>query len=165
MRELMQVLELKGLSHEDLNNHYCVDWLKAHFSREKTLEAAALTGIPKRSIIGPVNYRHLKEFGSPGLIVEPPKHRMSVARIRVAIPAQLRAVEKLLEPKSMGLPDTAYMARLCRRIHDMENLMEAHSWLRRWQPTIARTLEPQEWSLLQDRISMEHHRSCFGQKR
>ena len=29
--------------------------------------------------------------------------------IRVAIPAQLRIVEKLLEPKSMGITDTGYM--------------------------------------------------------
>ena len=89
-----------------------MDWLKAHeahFSRAKILETADLTGIPKKSIMGPVNYRPLKELGSPGLRVEPPKHRTSIARIRVAIPAQQRAVEKLLEPKSMGLPDTAYM--------------------------------------------------------
>ena len=59
--------------------------------------------------MGPINYRPLKELGSPDLIVEPPKHRTSVARIRVAIPAQLRAVDKLIEPNSMGLPDTAYM--------------------------------------------------------
>ena len=34
-QELMEVLGLKSLSHEDLSNHYCVDWLKAqeaHFS-------------------------------------------------------------------------------------------------------------------------------------
>ena len=59
--------------------------------------------------MGPISYRPLKELGSPGLIVEPPNHRTSIARIRVAIPAQLRAVDKLLEPKSMGLPDTVYM--------------------------------------------------------
>ena len=58
--------------------------------------------------MGPVNHRLLKEMGSPGLIVEPPKHRTSTARIRVAIPAHLEAVEKLLEPKNMGLADTAY---------------------------------------------------------
>ena len=37
-QELMEVLGLKSLSHDDLNNHYCVDWLKAdeaHFSRAK----------------------------------------------------------------------------------------------------------------------------------
>ena len=60
--------------------------------------------------MGPVNYRPLKQLGSPGLIVQPPKHRTSIARIRVAIPAQLRIVEKLLEPKSMRIPDTGYMA-------------------------------------------------------
>ena len=59
--------------------------------------------------MGLINYRPLKELGSPRLIVEPPKHRTSIARIRVAVPAELRAVDKLLEPKSMGLPDTAYM--------------------------------------------------------
>ena len=46
-------------------------------------------------------------MGSPGLIVEPPKHRTSVARIRLT-PAQLRLVDKLLETKEMGLPDAAY---------------------------------------------------------
>ena len=40
--------------------------------------------------------------------MEPPKHRTSIARIRVATPAQLRVLEKLLEPKDMGLPDAAY---------------------------------------------------------
>ena len=40
--------------------------------------------------------------------MEPPKHRTSVARIRVATRAQLRVVEKLLEPGDMGLPDAAY---------------------------------------------------------
>ena len=103
---------ISRLSHEDLSNHYCVDWLKAHqahFSRAKTLDTADLTGIPERSIMRPINYRPLKELESPDLIVEPPKHRTSVARIRVAITAQLRVVDKRLEPKSMGLPDTAYM--------------------------------------------------------
>ena len=42
-QELVEVLGLKSLSHEDLSNHYCVDWLKvheAHFSRAKILETA-----------------------------------------------------------------------------------------------------------------------------
>ena len=111
-RELMEVLGLKGLSHEDLSNHSCLDLLKAHearFARDKTLETALLTGIPKKSIIGPVNYRPLKVLGSPGLTMEPPKYRTNIVRTRVAIPTQLRTVEKLLEPKSMGLPDTTYM--------------------------------------------------------
>ena len=101
-RKLLEVLELMSLSHKDLSNHYCVDWLKAHeaqFSRGKTLETADLPGISKKSITEPVNYRPLKELGSPGLIVEPPKHRTSVVRIRVTIPAQLRAVEKLGTPR------------------------------------------------------------------
>ena len=80
-----------------------------HFSRAKTLETADLTGIPQKSIMGPVNYRPLKQLGSPGLIVVPVKHQTSIARIRVAIAAQLRIVQKLLEPKSMGIPDTGYM--------------------------------------------------------
>ena len=41
--------------------------------------------------------------------MEPPKHRTSLVRTRVAVTEQLRAVEKLLEPKSMGLPDFAYL--------------------------------------------------------
>ena len=89
-----------------------MDWFKAHeahFSRAKTLETADLTGIPQKSVMAPVNYRPLKQLGSPGLIVEPPKHRTGIARIRLAIPAQLMMVEKLLEPKSMGIPDTGYL--------------------------------------------------------
>ena len=111
-QELAEILGLKNLSNEDLSRHHCVDWLKAHeahFSRAKTLETADLTGIPQKSIMGSVNYRPLKQLGSPGLIVEPPKHQTSIARIRVAIPAQLRIVEKLLVPKSMGILDTGYM--------------------------------------------------------
>ena len=102
------------MSHEDLSSHFCVDWLKAHeayFSREETLETADLTGIPRRSIFGPVSYRTLMELGNQGLIAEPPKHRTVIARIRVVIHARLRAVEKLLDQKSMGLPDTAYASR------------------------------------------------------
>ena len=41
--------------------------------------------------------------------MEPPKYQTSIAWIRVAIPAQLRAVNKVLEPKSMGLSDTSNM--------------------------------------------------------
>ena len=109
-RELMKVLGLKDLPHEDLSNHFFVDWMKAdkaHFSGDKTLEKADITEIPKKSSIVPVNYRPLKEMGSPGFVVKPPKHRTSIVRIRVAIPAQLKAVEKIFEPKSMWLPDTA----------------------------------------------------------
>ena len=37
-----------------------------------------------------------------------PEHRTNLAMIRVKIPAQLRAVDKFLDPKIMGLADTAY---------------------------------------------------------
>ena len=101
-QELAEILGIKNVPHEDLTRHHCVDWVKAHeahFSRARTLETADLTGIPQNSIMGPVKYRPLKQLGSPGLIAEPPKHRTSITRIRVAIPAQLRMVEKLLEPE------------------------------------------------------------------
>ena len=69
--ELAEVLGLKDVSHEDLSRYHCVDWLKAHeahFLRAKTMEAADLTGIPLKSVMGPINYRPLKQLGSPGLI-------------------------------------------------------------------------------------------------
>ena len=110
-RELAETLGIERVSHEDLNRHHCVDWLKAHeahFSRTKLMETADLTGIPTKAIMGPINYRPLKLLGSPGLIVEPPKHRTSIARIRLATPAQLKGVDKLLNPGGMELPDAAY---------------------------------------------------------
>ena len=79
--ELAEALGLERVSHEDLGRHQCVDWLKAHethFSRAKIMETADLTGIPTESVMGPINYRPLKLLGSPGLVVEPPKHRTSV---------------------------------------------------------------------------------------
>ena len=110
-QELAETLGLKHVSHEDLSRHHCVNWLKAHeaqFSRARMMETADLTEIPLNSIMGPINYRPLKLLGSPRLIVEPPKHRTSVAKIRLATPAQLIVVDKLLEPKDIGLPDAAY---------------------------------------------------------
>ena len=112
-QELAETLGLKHVSNGDLSRHHCVDWLKAHeshFLRARMMETADLTGIPLKSIMGPINYRTLplKLLGSPGLIVETPKHQTSVARIRLATPAQLRVVDKLLEPKDMGLTDAAY---------------------------------------------------------
>ena len=77
-QELAEVLGLERVSHEDLGRHQCVDWLKAHethFSRAKIMETADLTGIPTKSVMGPINYRPLKLLGCPGLVVEPPKHR------------------------------------------------------------------------------------------
>ena len=110
-QELAKALGLKHVSHEDLSRHHCVDWLKAHethLSRARMMETADLTGIPTKSVMGLINYRPLKLLGSAGLIVEPPKHRTSIARVRLAVPAQLRVVDKLLEPKEMELPDAAY---------------------------------------------------------
>ena len=110
-QELAEVLGLKDVSHENLGRHHCIDWLKAHeahFLRVRTKETAGLTRIPLKSVTEPINYRPLKQLGIPGLIVEPPKLRTSIAQTRVATPAQLRVVEKLLEPGDMGLPDAAY---------------------------------------------------------
>ena len=110
-QELAEVLGLKHVSHEDLSRHQCVDWLKAHeahFSRARMMKTADLTGIPTKSVMGPINYRPLKLLGSPGLIVEPPKHRTSIARIRLATPAKLRVVDELLDPREMELRDAAY---------------------------------------------------------
>ena len=111
IQELVEALGLKHVSHEDLSRHPCVDWLKAHethFSRARMVETADLTGIPMRSVMGPINYRLLKLLGSPGLMVEPSKHRTSIARVRLATPAQMRVVDKLLESKEMEQPDAAY---------------------------------------------------------
>ena len=77
-------------------------------SSARIMETADLTGIPTKSVMGPINYRPIKLLGSPGLIVEPPKHRTSIARIRLVTPAQLRVVDKLLDPREMELPDAAY---------------------------------------------------------
>ena len=110
-RELAETLGIERVSHEDLNRYHCVDWLKAHevhFSRAKLMETTDLTGIPTKAIMGPINYRPLKLLGSPGFIAEPPKHRTSIARIRLATPAQLKVVDKLLNPGGTGLPDAAY---------------------------------------------------------
>ena len=102
-QELAETLELKHVSHEDLSRHHCVDWLKAHeahFSRTRIMETADLTGIPLKSIMGPINYRPLKLLGSHRGAPQTPN--------RLATPAQLRIVDKLLDPKDMGLPDAAY---------------------------------------------------------
>ena len=99
-QELAEALGLERVSHEDLSRHQCVDWLKAyetHFSRARIMETADLMGIPTKSVMGPINYRPL--------IVE---HRTSIARMRLATPAQLRVVDKLLDPREMELPDAAY---------------------------------------------------------
>ena len=40
--------------------------------------------------------------------MEPPVHRTSIARVRLATPAQLRVIDKLLDPKEKELPDAAW---------------------------------------------------------
>ena len=40
-------------------------------------------GLPRKTKFVPVNYSMLKKPGSPYSIVEPPKHRTNMARIRV----------------------------------------------------------------------------------
>ena len=107
-KQLMEVQELRGLSHEDLNSHYCVEWLKVpevQFSRETTRETAELKGVQRRVFSGSINYRPLNELRSSGAIAEPPKHSPGLVRLRVAI----LAVEKFLDLKAMGLPDTVYV--------------------------------------------------------
>ena len=37
----------------------------------------------------------------------PPKHGTSIARIRLETPAQLRVVDKLMDPREIELPDAA----------------------------------------------------------
>ena len=59
--------------------------------------------------------------------MEPPKHQTSIARIRVAIPAQLRIFEKLLEQKSMGIPDTGYMGPKLAEDPGMGDPVKLHS--------------------------------------
>ena len=131
-QELTEVLGLKNVSHEGLSRHHCVDWLnahEAHFSKARTMETADLTGIPLKSIMGPINYRPLKQFGSPGLIVEAPKHRTSIARIRVATPAQLRVVENAMPltffyPENEGKKTSpqAYVKEAVKRQQELNEL-------------------------------------------
>ena len=57
-QELAETLGLERVPHEDLSRHRWVDWLKAHethFSRARMMETADLTGIPTKSIMGPIN--------------------------------------------------------------------------------------------------------------
>ena len=143
---VVEVLGLKQVSHEDLSRHQCVDWLKAHethFSRARMIETADLTGIPMRSVMGPINYRPLKLLGSPGFIVEPPKHRTSIARIRFETPAQLRVVDKLLEHKERwNYQTTLTRVRNRQTTQDMGNPAAVPNWPRHWQYTIERIQQP-----------------------
>ena len=166
-QELAEVLGLKHVSHEDLSRHQCVDWLKAHethFSRARMMKTTDLTGIPMRSVMGPINYSTLKILGSPGLIVEPPKHRTSIDRIRLATPAQLRVVDKLLDPKEMELPDAAYEgARLADdprygKPCGNAQLAKTLAVYDRADPAASRVI------IVTDRTLKERLPSCSGQK-
>ena len=135
-RELAETLGIERVSHEDLNRHHCVDWLKAHeahFSRAKLMETTDLTGIPTKAIMGPVNYRPLKQLGSPGLIAEPPKHRTSIARIRLATPSQLKVVDKLLNPREWNCLMPLTKARSWRKIPGTGSPVAAPNWPKPWQ--------------------------------
>ena len=59
-QELTKVLGIKSLSHEDLSNHYRVGWLRP--MRRTSLEPRHWTGIPQRSIMGPINYRFSRSW-------------------------------------------------------------------------------------------------------
>ena len=72
-------------------------------------------------------------LGSPGLIAEPPKHRTSIARIRLATPAQLRVVDKLLNPREIELPDAAYEGTRLADDPDTGNPVRTPNWPTPWQ--------------------------------
>ena len=135
-QDLAETLGLERVSHEDLSRHQCVDWLKAHethFSRARMMETADLTGIPTKSIMGPINYGPLKLLRSSELITEPPKHRTNIARIRLATPVQLRVVDKLLKQKEWNCQMPPMKARGWRTILDTGNPVRAPNWPRPWQ--------------------------------
>ena len=97
-------------------------------------------------------------------MVEPPKHRTSIARIRVATPAQLRLVDKLMDPREMELPDAAYEGT---RLADdprygkpcgNTQLAKTLAVYDRADPAAAR------WSSWRDRILRERLPSYFGRK-
>ena len=106
-------------------------------------ETADLTGIPIGSVMGPVNYRPLKLLGSLGLIVEPPKHQTSLARIRLATPAQLRVVDKLLDPKKWSCQMPLMRVRDWQKTRDMANRAGVPNWPRPWQFMIEQIQQPQ----------------------
>ena len=83
--------------------------------------------------MGPINYRPLKLLGGPGLITEPPKHRTGIARIRLATPAQLKVVDKLLNPGGMELPDAAYEGPKLAEDPRYGKPVVAPNWPKLWQ--------------------------------
>ena len=163
-RELAETMGIERVSHEDLSRHHCVDWLKAHethFSRAKLMETADLTGIPTKAIMGPINYSSLKLLGSPGLIAEPPKHRTSIARIRLATPAQLRVVDKLLNPGEMELPDAAYEGT---KLAEDPRYGKPCGSTQLAKFTIEQIQLLRGWSSWRDQTSEERLLSCSGQR-
>ena len=142
-QELAEALGLERVSHEDLSRHQCVDWLKAHethFSRARIMETADLMGIPTKSVMGPINYLPLKLLGSPGLIVEPPKHRTSIATIRLAIPAQLRVETNYWTQERWNCQMPLMRELGWRTTLDTGNPAGTPNWPRPWQPTKERMI-------------------------
>ena len=104
----MEALKHKSLSHEDLGDHFYVDWLKAHeahFSRVSTLEIAREPELLTKTIFCPINY---KLYFRNILYPNARKYRSKKARIRTAVPTQLRIIVKFPDPQAIGLPLTGY---------------------------------------------------------
>ena len=115
-------------------------------------------------VLGLKNLSH-EDLSNHYLIVEPPNHQTSIARIRVAIPAQLRAVEKLPDPKSMGLPKTANIGPKLSKLPRYRRSHGTSQLAKLWQFKITRILERRELSSLRDLILMERPRSYSGRRR
>ena len=160
----MEILELEKFPHADPSSHYCVDWLmaqEAQFCRERTLETSELTGVPRRSILGTINYKPLNELGSLGMIAEQPKQRAGLSRSTVETPAQLRVVEKLSNPKALGLPDTADAggSKLAKEARYGEEYGASQLAI-----IIAPIQEPHEWWSSRVQTSRESWRNCYDRK-
>ena len=80
--------------------------------------------------------------GESAEIAEQPKHRTNLARIWVAIPGQLRAVEKLLDFKVMWLLILLMWAQRCRTMRDMDRGLVLPLWPRHWPPSIDQIRKP-----------------------
>ena len=106
---MFYAIELKCLSHEDLSNQFCVDWLKAreaHFFRHRNLERSDLSGIPRSAVFGPIIYRPLKELGSPGKIEASYEPGLNKGGETCATASSGQASG--LDPKFLRFPETAY---------------------------------------------------------
>ena len=78
--------------------------------------------------------------------VEPTKHRTSIAKIRLATPAQLRVVDKLLDPREMELPDAAYEGTRLADDSRYGNPAGTPNWPRPWQFTTEQIQPLRGWS-------------------